>query len=162
MPENPTIYSVTPTPTGCYSQKLWGFIFLALDPWAVWFAVGWRSLAPSVSLLIFIHHTWVWGCWFCISTSLPSYLSGWMWLLSFLDCQTSIQPDFLMILGDICVVVTIFAVVVRVGELRLPVPPSGAWLLNLNRSSLQLNNSYVSCLLSRNYIVNQRTIFPSD
>ena len=32
----------------------------------------------------------------------PSYLSGWMWLLYILGCQTSIQLNFLMVLGVTC------------------------------------------------------------
>ena len=55
-PENPAVSSTAPTPTGFYSQKLWGFIFLAREPWAVWSGLGLGSLAPKVSLPIFIHH----------------------------------------------------------------------------------------------------------
>ena len=32
FPENPAVCSMTPTPTGIYSQKLWGFISLVLEP----------------------------------------------------------------------------------------------------------------------------------
>ena len=45
--ENPAISSATPTPTGFYSQKLWGFIFLALEPWAVQSSLGLGSVTPN-------------------------------------------------------------------------------------------------------------------
>ena len=54
------VSSATPIPTGFYSQKLWGFIYLALKPWAVWSGLGLVLLAPKVSLLTFIHHTGMW------------------------------------------------------------------------------------------------------
>ena len=98
-------------PTGFYSQKLWGLIFLVLEPWAGLSSVGLGFLAQEISLLTFIHHTWVCDChsnlWTSVPlyVSLPSYLSGWMWHLYFLGCWTSIQPDFLSILGDTCFVV---------------------------------------------------------
>ena len=50
-PENPAVSSAAPTPTGFYVQKLWGFIFLVLEPWAVWPGLGLGSLAPD-----FIHY----------------------------------------------------------------------------------------------------------
>ena len=43
-------------PTDFYRHKLGGFIFLALEPWTVWSALGLGSLTPEVSLLFFIHH----------------------------------------------------------------------------------------------------------
>ena len=46
-----------PTPIDFYSQKLWGFIFPVLEPWAVQSGMGLGLLAPKVSLLIFIHLT---------------------------------------------------------------------------------------------------------
>ena len=55
-PEKLAISSAVPTPTDFYSQKLWGFIFPVLEPWTVWSGLGLGSLAPKVSLLIFIHH----------------------------------------------------------------------------------------------------------
>ena len=57
----------TTTPTGFYSQKLWGFILLELELWAVKSDLGLGSLTPKVSLPIFIHHTWMWDhlCLFC-------------------------------------------------------------------------------------------------
>ena len=80
-----------PTPSSFYSQKLWGLIFLTLEPWAGWSDVGLGSLTPEVCLPIFFI-TCVWGtnCSTspCLSVPLcnsphlhPSYLSGWMWLL---------------------------------------------------------------------------------
>ena len=57
FPENLAVSSATPTLTGFYNQKLWGFIFLVLEPWAVWSGLGLGSLAPKVSFLIFIRHT---------------------------------------------------------------------------------------------------------
>ena len=103
--------STTPIPTCVCSQKLWGLIFLVLEPWAGLSSVGLGFLAQEISLLTFIHHTWVCDChsnlWTSVPlyVSLPSYLSGWMWHLYFLGCWTSIQPDFLSILGDTCFVV---------------------------------------------------------
>ena len=43
-PENPTVSSAAPTPTGFYSQKIWGLISLALEPWAGWLVWGWDPL----------------------------------------------------------------------------------------------------------------------
>ena len=34
------VSSTNPTTSGFYSQKLWGLIFLALEPWAGWSGVG--------------------------------------------------------------------------------------------------------------------------
>ena len=67
-PENS---SATPTPTGFYSQKLWGLNFLVLEPWALWSGVGLGSLASERSVLIFIYHTWMWDHPFCVSVFLP-------------------------------------------------------------------------------------------
>ena len=77
------------TPTGFYSQKLWGFILQALEPWAVQSGLGLGSLVPKVPLPVFIHHTWMWACPFhhfcCLSAPTPhpcpSSSSRWMWLL---------------------------------------------------------------------------------
>ena len=44
-------------PTGFYSQKLWGFIFLALEPWAGWSVLGLWSLLPRYpSWFFFLPH----------------------------------------------------------------------------------------------------------
>ena len=40
-------------PDGFCSQKLWGLIFLALEPWAGGLGVGLELLAPKISLLNF-------------------------------------------------------------------------------------------------------------
>ena len=56
-PENLAVSSAAPTPIGFYSQKLWGFFFPVLEPWAVQSDLGLGSLAPKVSLLIFIYYT---------------------------------------------------------------------------------------------------------
>ena len=40
--------------------ELWGFIFLVLEPWAVWSGLGLGYLTPRISFLIFIHHAWMW------------------------------------------------------------------------------------------------------
>ena len=64
-PEKPAVSSAALTPSGFYSQKLWGFIFLALEPWAVQSVLGLGSLVPKVSLPIFIYHTWMWDPLFC-------------------------------------------------------------------------------------------------
>ena len=92
------VSSTAPTPTGFYSQKLWGFIFPALEPLAARLGLGLISFIPQVSFPIFIHHTWMWDYLFCRPLPPPhchhimpslfpapqlclSYLSGWIWLL---------------------------------------------------------------------------------
>ena len=50
FPENSAVSSVAPTPTGFCSQNLWGFIFLVLEPWAVWSGLGLGSLIPKIFL----------------------------------------------------------------------------------------------------------------
>ena len=47
-------------PTGFYSQNLWRFILLALEPWAGGPGVGLGPFTPEISLQIFICHMWVW------------------------------------------------------------------------------------------------------
>ena len=50
MPENPAVSSTDPTPT-VFSAKVYGdFIFLTLEPWAMWFGVGLGPFAPEISL----------------------------------------------------------------------------------------------------------------
>ena len=49
----PEISSTDSIPTGFCSQKLWGLIFLALEPWAGGPGVGMGFLAPEISLLNF-------------------------------------------------------------------------------------------------------------
>ena len=57
----PAVSSTDLIPTGFCSQKLWGLIFLALEPWAEGLGVGWGQLFQSLC---------------------PSYQSGWMWFNS--------------------------------------------------------------------------------
>ena len=59
-PERPAVSPAAPTPTGFYSQKLWGFIFPMLEPWTAWSVLGLGLRAPKEYLLIFIHDTWMW------------------------------------------------------------------------------------------------------
>ena len=47
------IFFHQPIPAGFCSQKLWGLIFLALEPWAGWPGVGLGLLTPEISLLNF-------------------------------------------------------------------------------------------------------------
>ena len=46
-PEKPTVSTTTPTPKGFLSQKLCGFILLALLAWAALSGLGLGSLAPK-------------------------------------------------------------------------------------------------------------------
>ena len=64
---------------GFCSQKLWGFIFLELEPWDVGPGVGLRLLAPELSLSNFylLHVVVGPAC----SALHPSYQSGLMWFL---------------------------------------------------------------------------------
>ena len=108
MPDNPAVSSTTQPPSGFYSQNLWNLIFLTLVLWAGWSCVGLVSLAPKVSLPIFIHYMWMCDCPFhvsvsprsCASTSLP-VLPVWMNVtFEIPHSWTSIQLNFLMILDD--------------------------------------------------------------
>ena len=82
--ENPAVSSTDPTPAGFQSPKLWGLIFLALEPWTGWSGVELGSLAPKMSLH-FMSSTCGFGTsLFCISAFPPLYsacLSGIMWFL---------------------------------------------------------------------------------
>ena len=49
----PEISSTDSIPTGFCSQKLWGLIFLALEPWAGGPSVGLELLTPKIFLLNF-------------------------------------------------------------------------------------------------------------
>ena len=74
--------------------------------WAVWCGLG--SLAPKVSLLIFIHHAWVWEHLLGVPTPLhvstsPPHLDDVASLIP--GCQTPIQLNFLIILDDISFIV---------------------------------------------------------
>ena len=73
------------------SQKLWGLIFLVLEPVVGRPDVG-LGLLTHMWVRIFIHHMWMWDQ--PIPHLHPSYQSGWMWFLYFHSCQTSIQLNF--------------------------------------------------------------------
>ena len=75
-------------PAGFCSQKLWGLIFQALEPWAGG-PGAWKIRYPS---WIFIHHMWVGGQRvLCVC---PSSTSWWMWFFQFHSCQTYVQLAF--------------------------------------------------------------------
>ena len=141
-PENLAFYSAVSSPNGFYSQKLWGFIFPALELWAMWSGLGLGSLTPKVYFLIFIHHTWVWDHQFhhhhhlhvtphlltslhvCVSLSLllvqinVAFANPWLsdfHIVQFSDCSWCY-----LFWG----LVVIFCVVVQGGEVHLPTPPS--------------------------------------
>ena len=68
-------FSTGSNPTAFHSQKLWGLIFLALEPWSGEPIVRLGPLTPEISLLIFIYHMWVWNQPdLCLC---PSYRSQW-------------------------------------------------------------------------------------
>ena len=76
MPENPMISSTIPTHTGFYSQKLWGFIFLALEPWLGGLLWGWDPLLPRYPSNLYLPHEGVGSAHSASLTLCPSYLSG--------------------------------------------------------------------------------------
>ena len=60
------------------SQKLWGLIFLVLEPWAGGPGVGLGLLVPEIALLNF----YPCGCrTILFHVYAPFYQSGWMWFL---------------------------------------------------------------------------------
>ena len=105
MPENPTVSSADPTPTGFYSQKLWGLIILALEPWAGCSGVRLAFLASRTSLLLYPPHV---GFGLACSVPLhlhlsipPTHLDECGFLNSLVvGCPHS--SIFLMVLSDIC------------------------------------------------------------
>ena len=144
-PNRPAVYFATPTPTGFYSQKLWRFIFLVLEPRAVWSGLGLGSLASKVSLPIFYPPHVNVGLPVpppsppplyatpCLCTSPPVstsllLLPIWMnvaslnpWLLVFHTAWFSDGSGCYLFWG----LVVILSVVVRGrGEACLPIPPS--------------------------------------
>ena len=52
----PEVSSTNSIPTGFYSLKLWGLIFLALEPWAGEHGAGLGLLTPQISPLNFPPH----------------------------------------------------------------------------------------------------------
>ena len=68
-PKRLAVSATSPTPIGSYSQKLWGFIFLVLEPWAAQSGLGLGSLAPNVSLPILSSHE-------CGTTSSTGHLTA--------------------------------------------------------------------------------------
>ena len=139
-------------PTGFCSQKLWGLIFPALEPWAVWSGLQLGLLTPKVMLPTFIHHTWMWDHLFChhhlschsvphplsspfcpISAS-PALICIWMtaaclnpWLSDFHTVWISDSSGYYL-LWDL---VVILFMVVQGGKIRLPMPPSWPEILSI-------------------------------
>ena len=70
----PEMSSTDSIPTGFYSQKLWGLIFLALELWAGGTGVGLGPLAPEISLLNFYPPHMDVGLRLC-----PSHQLAWMY-----------------------------------------------------------------------------------
>ena len=154
-PENLAVSSATPTPTGFYSQKLWGSIFLVLEPWAVQAGLGQGSLAPKVSLSNFIptrecaitHFTALLPLHTisCLLISLPisvtlPLLPVWVnvvslnpWLSNFHTAWFS-DSSGCYLFWDI---VVILSVAERGGKVCLPMPPS--WLEVLPQTFLWMN-----------------------
>ena len=118
--------------TGFYIQKLWGLIFLALEPWGGWSDTVLGYLVPKIFLPGYIYHMWVWDwpfpplpifappthlneCDFFNSlfVELPYSLIFWLFRFS----------DWVIV---VCSLVVIFAVVVWGGKACLSMLPS--WL----------------------------------
>ena len=138
-PEHPAVSSAALNPTGFYSQKLWGFIFLVLESWAVCSGLGLGLLAPKVSLPIFIHHMWMWVVFSTATISITLHLQAfqpisvtllplpvWVnvaslnpWLSDFHTAQFSWQ--FWMLFWDL---VVILSMVAQGGQAHLPMPSS--------------------------------------
>ena len=89
FPENPAVSSATPTHTGFYSQKSWGFIFPSLKPWTMLSGLELGWLASMVFVLIFIYHRWMWDfpCLLDFHTVLFSDSSGCHLFLRF-NCNS--------------------------------------------------------------------------
>ena len=105
MPENPGV-SFNSTPTGFYSQKLWGIIFLALNPGLCCLMCGWHPLLPRYSSITYSPHM---GLRLACSASLhlhPSVPSICLDEYGFFNSLVvGIQLDFLTFLSDVCCVV---------------------------------------------------------
>ena len=75
----PGVSSNDSIPIGFYSQKMWGLLFLALEPWAEGPGMGLGLLATEISFPNFyVPHMDVGPACLCLC---PSYQSGWMWFL---------------------------------------------------------------------------------
>ena len=87
MLENPAFSSTDSISTCFCSQKLWGLIFLSLEPWAEGPGVGLGDLTPEIPFLNFyLPHVGV-GPAHSVS---PPLLPVWMDVVYFHSCQTSI------------------------------------------------------------------------
>ena len=73
----PAASSTDSIPIGFHRQKLWGLIFLALEPWAGGPGVSLELLAPEIPSRIFIHM----GVGPAFSASVP-HLLVWMDVVS--------------------------------------------------------------------------------
>ena len=114
-----------------YSQKLWGLIFLALEPWPGGPGMGWGPLTPKISLLNFYPpHVGVGPACFTSLCLLPVWMDVFCLVPYLSDFHLT---RFLMVLSDDCSVVSLlFDVVVRGGEPYLPTPLSWPEILCKN------------------------------
>ena len=123
-PERLAISFPAPTPNLHWflQQEVRKLYFLVVEPWVVRSGLALALLALLVSFPISLCHLWKYDhpfCWlllpllyhYCHMVSSPPqlavsihpyYSSGWMWLLYILCCWTSIQLDFLAVLGVFC------------------------------------------------------------
>ena len=128
-----------PQPLLVFTTRIYGDLpyLLVLELWAVLCGLGLGSLAPKVSLLIFIHHMWMWNHLYCCCLSVPcsifsplcparhlcpSHPFRWMWLLYILAVRFSDSSGCYLFWG----LIVILSVVAWGGEACLPTPPS--WL----------------------------------
>ena len=115
-----------PPPFFFFSQKLWGFIFLAWNPGLGALVWCWDSSLPRYPSWIFIHHTWLWDQPILhLHNSAPPTSLGGCGLFNFYSCRTSIHLNFwwfwvMVVLQFSCN----FEVVVWAGEPCLSTPPS--------------------------------------
>ena len=99
----PEISSTDSIPTGFCSQKLWGLIFLALEPWAGGPGVGLGLLAPEISLPI-LYPTHV-DLGPALSASVP-LLPAWMDVVSLIPWSSDFySTPFLVVLRGGCPIV---------------------------------------------------------
>lgn len=98
-PEQPT----EPTPTGFYSQKLWGLSFLALEPWAGWSGVGWNPSLLRCHPNLYPPHLGLGPAPFYISLSLPLHPSTHLYECCFfksLVVRLPYSSHFLMVVSE--------------------------------------------------------------